>query len=117
MSIQRLIRTPLTFRPLRYNAIIRTAKCYSTLIPPPHLSKPELELFTTLSSSARLKEIASLEVEDTSGGCGSMYAINVVSSAFKDMNMVARHRLVNDAVKGIRERDNWHGCVVKCFPS
>jgi BolA-like protein 3 len=40
-----------------------------------------------------------LSVEDTSGGCGSFFAIHVVSEKFNGLMMVKQHRLVNDILK------------------
>jgi len=36
-----------------------------------------------------------VKVDDISGGCGSMYQIEVVSPEFEGKNRVAQHRLVN----------------------
>jgi stress-induced morphogen len=46
-------------------------------------------------------------VQDVSGGCGSMYAIDVVSRQFKGMNMLKQQRLVNKVLG--EEIKGWHG--------
>lgn len=48
-----------------------------------------------------------LQVKDVSGGCGSMFAINVESEKFKGIPMIKQHRLVNEVLKD--EISKWHG--------
>lgn len=50
------------------------------------------------------------EVKDTSGGCGTMYNINVVSDAFKGLSIVKQHQLVAKVLKDDIPR--WHGFVL-----
>mmetsp|Transcript_28014 Transcript_28014/g.50176 ORF Transcript_28014/g.50176 Transcript_28014/m.50176 type:complete len:87 (-) Transcript_28014:37-297(-) len=38
-------------------------------------------------------------VIDTSGGCGAMFRIRVVSPAFKGKSAIQQHRLVNSCIK------------------
>jgi len=52
-----------------------------------------------------------LAVRDVSGGCGSMYAIDVVSPAFKGMGLLKQQRTVN-AVLGDRVK-GWHGLQLR----
>lgn len=40
----------------------------------------------------------SVEIIDTSGGCGSMFEVVVVSEKFTGVSRIERHRLVNAAV-------------------
>lgn len=40
-----------------------------------------------------------VKVEDMSGGCGQAFAVVIVSSVFSGKNKLARHRLVNTALK------------------
>ena len=40
-----------------------------------------------------------LSVEDESGGCGAKFSVVVVSPAFEGVALLARHRLVNEALK------------------
>ncbi|KAG5362953.1 Altered inheritance of mitochondria protein 1 [Yarrowia sp. B02] len=49
----------------------------------------------------------SLDVRDISGGCGSMFAIQIVSDQFKGIPMVKQHRLVNALLAD--EIKQWHG--------
>jgi stress-induced morphogen len=48
-----------------------------------------------------------LEVADISGGCGSMFAIDVTSDRFKGMTMIKQHKLVNSILS--KEIAQWHG--------
>lgn len=44
------------------------------------------------------------------GGCGSFYAISITSNAFKGLNTVKQHRLVNETLK--KEIEGIHGLQV-----
>lgn len=48
------------------------------------------------------------------GGCGSFYAIQIKSEAFKGMPMVKQHRMVNDTLK--KEIEGIHGLQVRGPP-
>ena len=55
----------------------------------------------SLSASLRAAfEPTHLVVEDESGGCGAKFRVVVVSPRFEGVALLARHRLVNDAVGG-----------------
>ncbi|TEY48284.1 hypothetical protein BOTCAL_0296g00040 [Botryotinia calthae] len=75
---------------------------------PAHLDEAEKKIWSLLYN-----EIAptKLQVQDISGGCGSMYAIEVVSEKFRGLNMLKQQRLVNkilgDEIKG------WHGVQLR----
>lgn len=51
------------------------------------------------------------QVQDISGGCGSMYGLDVVSPRFAGLSVIRQHKLVNavlaDDIKG------WHGVQLK----
>ncbi|KAF2164704.1 hypothetical protein M409DRAFT_33717, partial [Zasmidium cellare ATCC 36951] len=49
----------------------------------------------------------SLEVQDVSGGCGSMYAVEIASDKFKGLTLLKQHRLVKDALG--EDVKQWHG--------
>lgn len=40
-----------------------------------------------------------VQVEDMSGGCGQAFAVVIVLDDFKGKNKLARHRMVNSALK------------------
>ncbi|SPO32007.1 related to AIM1  len=42
-----------------------------------------------------------LKVQDVSGGCGSFYAIQLSSQAFKGLSTVKAHRMVNQELKDV----------------
>mmetsp|Transcript_17061 Transcript_17061/g.35139 ORF Transcript_17061/g.35139 Transcript_17061/m.35139 type:complete len:96 (+) Transcript_17061:171-458(+) len=52
-----------------------------------------------------------VEVKDISGGCGSMYAIEVESVDFKGVSKVKQSRMVNDLIKA--EIGDMHGLTLK----
>ncbi|KAA8898795.1 hypothetical protein TRICI_006479 [Trichomonascus ciferrii] len=56
-----------------------------------------------------------LDVRDISGGCGSMFAITVVSDKFKGIPMIKQHRLVNEVLK--EDIKNWHGVQLRTQPT
>ncbi|KAI1003247.1 hypothetical protein K3495_g4954 [Podosphaera aphanis] len=64
----------------------------SRLATPEYLRPNEKEIFEIL-----VKELdpISLEVNDVSGGCGSMYSINIVSERFKGLSMLKQQKLVH----------------------
>uniref|UniRef100_A0A060T992 ARAD1D16654p n=1 Tax=Blastobotrys adeninivorans TaxID=409370 RepID=A0A060T992_BLAAD len=68
----------------------------------------EQQIFDKLQQRLSPKE---LMVKDVSGGCGSMFAIQIVSDQFKGMPMVRQHRLVNDILKD--DISQWHGLQLK----
>ncbi|KAM5351124.1 hypothetical protein ACJ41O_003847 [Fusarium nematophilum] len=78
--------------------------------------EPDLPSMTPAESaiadilSAKLSP-SQLLVQDVSGGCGSMYAIDITSAAFKGQTILKQQRMVNaalgDLVKG------WHGVQIR----
>ena len=52
-----------------------------------------------------------VEIEDISGGCGSMYKMFVVSAEFEGLNQVKQHRLVQRALAS--EIADMHGLTLK----
>ncbi|KAI1104681.1 bola-like protein [Jackrogersella minutella] len=52
-----------------------------------------------------------LSVQDVSGGCGSMYAIEISSEKFRGANMLKQQRMVN-AVLGDQMK-SWHGVQLR----
>jgi BolA-like protein 3 len=50
-------------------------------------------------------------VQDISGGCGSMYALDIVSRQFEGMTVIKQHRLVNKVLGD--EMKNWHGVQMR----
>ncbi|KAK9766150.1 hypothetical protein K7432_004988 [Basidiobolus ranarum] len=57
---------------------------------------------------------ASLHVHDISGGCGSMYAIEIVSKNFEGLSLVKQHRLVTEFLA--EDIKQMHGIQLKTSP-
>lgn len=54
---------------------------------------------------------AELEVRDISGGCGSMYGIEIASDKFRGANTLKQQRMVNAVLKDLMT--GWHGVQLK----
>ncbi|KAK0661678.1 bola protein [Cercophora samala] len=52
-----------------------------------------------------------LLVQDISGGCGSMYGIDISSEKFRGLNMLKQQRMVNAALGDLVKE--WHGVQLK----
>lgn len=68
----------------------------------------EEELKGKLAKALQAEEVI---VEDTSGGCGTMYSIFVRAAAFRGKSTVAQHRMVNEVLKD--DVAQWHGLSVR----
>ncbi|PBP26608.1 BolA-like protein [Diplocarpon rosae] len=75
---------------------------------PEHLNAKERQIWEMLM---RELQCTSLEVQDISGGCGSMYGIDVVSERFRGLGMLKQQRLVNEVLA--EEIKGWHGVQLK----
>jgi len=76
---------------------------YSEMLTPPKLE-----------ASLRQKlDAPYVAVEDISGGCGQSFEAIVVSSQFDKKTTLARHRLVNSALK--EEIASIHAWTAKCY--
>lgn len=80
----------------------------STPQPPEYLDANERRIFDLLVQDLSPTK---LEVQDISGGCGSMYALDIVSKAFKGLPVIKQHRLVNKVLG--EEIKKWHGVQLK----
>ncbi|KAI5838220.1 bola protein [Morchella snyderi] len=78
------------------------------LVPPDHLKPKELHIFNKLVTELSPSK---LEVQDVSGGCGSMYAIEIASRSFKGLPVVKQHRLVQEVLS--EEIKGWHGVQLR----
>lgn len=52
-----------------------------------------------------------LLVQDVSGGCGSMYAIDITSPEFRGLSVLKQQRLVNQALGDVLK--TWHGVQIR----
>ena len=75
---------------------------------PEHLNEKERQIWEMLMEELDCTE---LEVQDISGGCGSMYGIDIVSEKFRGLNMLKQQRLVNQVLG--EEIKTWHGVQLK----
>jgi stress-induced morphogen len=51
------------------------------------------------------------QVQDISGGCGSMYALEIESPKFKGLTVIKQHKLVNSILA--EEIKGWHGVQLR----
>ncbi|KAK4561836.1 hypothetical protein LTR86_004516 [Recurvomyces mirabilis] len=80
----------------------------STVEAPDYLDESERKIFQTLKTELQPTR---LEVQDISGGCGSMYALDIVSEQFTGLPVIKQHRLVNKVLGD--EIKKWHGVQLK----
>ncbi|KAG7391843.1 BolA-like protein 3 [Phytophthora boehmeriae] len=71
-------------------------------------SEAEQAMHSALST--RL-EAVHVKVTDVSGGCGSMFDIEVASPQFKGQTRVKQHRMVNEILK--EEIKSMHGLTIR----
>ena len=75
---------------------------------PDYLDPAETEIWDKLVAEFSPTE---LMVQDISGGCGSMYGIEIASEKFRGVNMLKQQRMVN-AVLGDQMK-GWHGVQLR----
>ncbi len=97
-----------------YSAASASAPVRSTSSPAPSLEKPgfldeaESRIWDILASEFTPVE---LSVRDISGGCGSMYGIEISSERFRGATMLKQQRMVNAALGDLMK--GWHGVQLK----
>ncbi|KAI9358111.1 bola protein [Pilaira anomala] len=80
---------------------------YSTEAPA-SLSAGEKHIYQKLTEALSPHK---LQVADVSGGCGSMYAIDIAAKKFEGTSIVKQHRMVNEVLK--EEIKGMHGLQLK----
>ncbi|KAJ8129124.1 hypothetical protein O1611_g4509 [Lasiodiplodia mahajangana] len=92
------------------NAATNTANPPDAVLPekPDYLNEAESAIWDKLVDEFSPTE---LMVQDISGGCGSMYGIEIASAKFRGVNMLKQQRMVN-AVLG-EEMKGWHGVQLR----
>lgn len=85
-----------------------TATAASTPEAPDYLSEGERSVFDKVKTELQ-PEL--LEVQDISGGCGSMYALEIVSEKFRGLPVIKQHKLVNQILA--EEIKSWHGVQLR----
>lgn len=90
-------------------AIGARARPFSAAAPPPKIeaATPAERSIADLIASRLEGGADRIAVRDTSGGCGSMYTIEVVSAAFAGLRTVQQHVRVSRALGD--EVSKWHG--------
>lgn len=85
---------------------VRSSKCLGTRFY--SLTTEESLIHGKLTKALQPKK---LQVVDISGGCGSMFAIDVTSDRFKGLSIVKQHKLVNEILKD--DIQKWHGLQLR----
>ncbi|KAJ1334998.1 BolA-like protein 3 [Microdochium nivale] len=75
---------------------------------PDYLDEAESQIWDKLSAELAPTE---LSVKDISGGCGSMYGIEIASEKFRGANMLKQQRMVNAALG--EQIKGWHGVQLR----
>ncbi|KAK3331583.1 bola protein [Cercophora scortea] len=75
---------------------------------PDFMSEGEAQVWDLLLAEFAPTELV---VQDISGGCGSMYGIEISSERFRGLNMLKQQRLVNSVLGDLLK--GWHGVQLK----
>ncbi|KAI0846332.1 bola-like protein [Daldinia vernicosa] len=122
-SIQTQIRTLVQpainnhFSIRHYSSSPDSAAASSASTPPTESRLPEKPDYLDDAESAIWDKLTAefapteLMVQDISGGCGSMYGIEIASEKFRGVNMLKQQRMVN-AVLGDQMK-GWHGVQLR----
>ncbi|KAF2448185.1 bola-like protein [Karstenula rhodostoma CBS 690.94] len=96
--------------PTRAFPALSSRRAYATAAPEPpdYLNEAELHIFNKIK--AELQPVK-LEVQDISGGCGSMYALQIESERFNGLSVIKQHKMVNEVLK--EEIKGWHGVQLR----
>ncbi|KAJ2646786.1 hypothetical protein IWW40_005146 [Coemansia sp. RSA 1250] len=77
--------------------------------PSPRMTGGEQQIYTKLSRELRPTK---LTVSDASGGCGSMYVVEIEAECFRGLTRVKQTKMVNNLLK--EEIKDMHGMRVLC---
>ncbi|KAK4624699.1 BolA-like protein 3 [Fulvia fulva] len=102
------LRQPITPSSLIARSSLRHYSDSSSVQAPDYLSEGERKVFALIKEGLQPTK---LEVQDISGGCGSMYGIDIVSEKFAGLPVIKQHRLVNQVLG--EEIKKWHGVQLK----
>lgn len=76
-------------------------------------SETESAIEQKLQNALAVKEV---DVRDTSGGCGTMFEINIIAEEFQNKSIVQQHKVVTKVLK--EDIAQWHGfTLVTSAPS
>lgn len=87
---------------LRSSTILANLRRWYSITPEEKL------IYNKLTQNLQPKQ---LQVNDISGGCGSMFAIDITSEKFKGLSIIKQHKLVNQVLKDDIKR--WHGLQLR----
>ena len=73
-------------------------------------AKTDVEKAIATKLSEGIKSADTIRVQDTSGGCGSFYKIEVMASEFEGQSTIKQHRLVCSVLE--EEMKAWHGANI-----
>jgi stress-induced morphogen len=111
-SVRQLPTATLPFRPSYHAYSTSSASAPESVAPQPEMREGmddgEQHIWNKLRDAL---EPSKLLVRDVSGGCGTMYAIDITAEKFRRLPMVRQHRLVNEVLK--EEISGWHGCQLR----
>ncbi|TDZ61856.1 BolA-like protein 3 [Colletotrichum trifolii] len=99
---------PLSFHAGAKRTYSAAAEASTTLEKPDHLDAAESTIWDKLAAEFSPSELI---VQDVSGGCGSMYAIDITSTKFKGANMLKQQRMVNAVLGDMLKQ--WHGVQLR----
>lgn len=95
-----------------------TTRAFSTSLVFRNSAVEDLDLPSMTPAESAIADILSeklspteLLVQDVSGGCGSMYAIDITSAAFKGQTILKQQRMVNAALGDLVKA--WHGVQIR----
>ncbi|KAJ2448936.1 hypothetical protein EV183_005170 [Coemansia sp. RSA 2336] len=77
--------------------------------PSPRMTDGEQQIYTKLSQELQPTK---LTVSDASGGCGSMYVVEIEAECFRGLSRVKQTKMVNNLLK--EEIKDMHGMRVLC---
>ncbi|KAI7904698.1 bola protein [Cokeromyces recurvatus] len=92
----------------RFTRSTAIRRAFYTTEVPSGLSEGEKRIYSKLTEAFSPHK---LQVVDVSGGCGSMYAIDIASKKFEGTTIVKQHRMVNDILK--EEIKEMHGLQLR----
>ncbi|KAI0110443.1 bola-like protein [Nemania sp. FL0031] len=109
-SQTRNLRLAATPRETRQVRISRYSTVPDAVSPekPDYLNDAESAIWDKLIAEFSPTE---LMVQDISGGCGSMYGIEITSEKFRGINMLKQQRMVNTVLG--EEMKSWHGVQLR----
>ncbi|KTB23784.1 Altered inheritance of mitochondria protein 1 [Nakaseomyces glabratus] len=87
---------------IRRPALVLSLRAYSSG------TEEEKRIYEKLSKAFNTTD---LRVQDVSGGCGSMYAIDVTSDKFNTLTTIKQHQMVNEVLK--EDIPKWHGLQLR----